>query len=164
MNAETLFNRIRNESKYCNRLKERILSLRRMVDEVAEMQAKDNAEWHDDPGAEDHAEFHASAEKQFSRATRDKAVKDLVTYYLQEEIYEEHNRKAAKVEPTITSVKSETAYGSCTLTALFSDFTEKRLFSFYIDELCFSNDELIGLTEGEAHALRRSKDVAYLRS
>jgi len=68
------------------------------------------------------------------------------------------------VEPTITSVKSETANGSCTLTALFTDFSEKRLFSFYIDELCFSNDELIGLTEAQAHELRHSKDVAYLRS
>lgn len=95
MNAETLFNRIRNESKYCERLRTNILSLRRMMDEIAEMQAKDNAEWHDDPEAEDHAEFHASAEKQFSRATRDKAVKDLVAFYLQEEIYEEHNRKVS---------------------------------------------------------------------
>jgi len=69
-----------------------------------------------------------------------------------------------KSEPTITSVKSETAYGSCTLTALFSDFSEKRLFSFYVDELCFSTDELIGLTEAQAHELRHSKDVAYLRS
>ena len=97
MNSETLVNRIRNESKYCGRLKERILSLRRMIDEIAEMQAKDNAEWHDDHEAEDHAEFHAPAEQQFSRATRDKAVKDLVAFYLQEEIYEEHNRKAASV-------------------------------------------------------------------
>jgi len=69
-----------------------------------------------------------------------------------------------ELSPTITSVKSETAYGSCTLTALFSDFSERRLFSFYIDELCFSTDELIGLTEAQAHELRHSKDVAYLRS
>jgi len=68
------------------------------------------------------------------------------------------------VEPTITSVKSETAYGSCTLTALFSDFSERRLFSFYVDELCFSTDELVGLTVAQAHELRHSKDVAYLRS
>lgn len=92
MNAETLFNRIRNESKYCERVKTNIRNLRRMMDEIAELQAKDNAAWHDDPEAEDHAEYHASAIKQFSRATRDKAIKDLVAFYLQEEIYEEQNR------------------------------------------------------------------------
>ena len=95
MNSETLVNRIRNESKYCERLRANIRNLRRMMDEIAELQAKDNAAWHDDPKAEDYSEYHASAEKQFSRATRDKAVKDLVAYYLQEEVYEEHNRKVA---------------------------------------------------------------------
>ena len=73
-------------------------------------------------------------------------------------------RAVVNAAPTITSVKSETTNGSCTLTALFSDFSERRLFSFYVDELCFSNDELIGLTEAQAHELRHSKDVAYLRS
>ncbi len=73
-------------------------------------------------------------------------------------------RAVVNPAPKITSVKSETANGSCTLTALFTDFSERRLFSFYVDELCFSNDELIGLTEAQAHELRHSKDVAYLRS
>ena len=91
MTSETLFNRIRNESSYCERLRRDILDLRRMIDEIAEQQAKDNADWHDDPEADDHADFHAPASVQFSSASRDKAVKDLVSFYLQEAIYEEQN-------------------------------------------------------------------------
>jgi len=48
--------------------------------------------------------------------------------------------------------------------ATFDDGTSKDLFSFYPDEIQFGEGELIGLTETEAHALRRQKDVAYLRA
>jgi len=44
------------------------------------------------------------------------------------------------------------------------DGKEKKLFSFYDDELCFTTDEFIGITEEEGHALFVKKDVAYLRS
>jgi hypothetical protein len=52
------------------------------------------------------------------------------------------------------------------VTAEFSDGTRKELFSFYPDEIGFENEgaELIGLTEDEAHALLRKKDIAYLRT
>jgi len=52
------------------------------------------------------------------------------------------------------------------VTAEFTDGTRKELFSFYPDEIDFDNEgaELIGLTEDEAHALYRKKDLAYLRT
>ena len=48
--------------------------------------------------------------------------------------------------------------------ATFDDGARKALFDFYPDEITFAEGELVGLTELEAHALRRAKDVAYLRS
>jgi hypothetical protein len=48
--------------------------------------------------------------------------------------------------------------------ATFDDGVKKELFSFYPDEISFGEGELVGLTEAEAHALRRQKDVAYLRA
>ncbi len=48
--------------------------------------------------------------------------------------------------------------------ATFEDGSEKKLFSYYPDEISFTESEFIGLTESEAHALRHKKDVAYLRS
>lgn len=46
----------------------------------------------------------------------------------------------------------------------FEDGSVKELFSFYPDEISFSESEFIGKTEEEAHALRHKKDVGYLRS
>lgn len=46
----------------------------------------------------------------------------------------------------------------------FSDGAEETLFSFYPDELSFSESEFIGLTRDQAMSLRHRKDVAYLRS
>ena len=51
-----------------------------------------------------------------------------------------------------------------TVTATFTDGTEKELFYFYPDEISFSAGEFIGLTEAEAHKLRYSKDIACLAS
>lgn len=48
--------------------------------------------------------------------------------------------------------------------AKFDDGTEKELFSFYPDELSFSEREFIGLTEDQARDLRTRKDIAFLRS
>jgi hypothetical protein len=44
------------------------------------------------------------------------------------------------------------------------DGVEKRLFSYYPDELHFTPEEFVGLTEEEARRLKRDKDVRYLRS
>lgn len=48
--------------------------------------------------------------------------------------------------------------------ATFDDGTTKDLFEFYPDEISFTASEFIGLTEAEAHALKHSKDVAFIRS
>lgn len=37
------------------------------------------------------------------------------------------------------------------------------LFSYFSDEINFSEDELVGLTVSEAHDLRHDKDVKFLR-
>lgn len=50
------------------------------------------------------------------------------------------------------------------VTATFEDGSEKELFEYYPDELSFTKEEFVGLTEQEAHALRHKKDVAYLQS
>jgi hypothetical protein len=44
------------------------------------------------------------------------------------------------------------------------DADERKLFEFYPDEIQFTADEFIGLTESEAYELKRSKDLAYLTS
>ena len=64
----------------------------------------------------------------------------------------------------ITSIKRESVYGSCTLFATYDNGMEKLLFSYYLDELAFSDADLIGSTEDEAHKLRHNRDVAYLQS
>ncbi len=46
----------------------------------------------------------------------------------------------------------------------YNDGTEETLFSFYPDELSFSEREFIGLTRDQAFSLRHRKDVSYLRS
>lgn len=47
--------------------------------------------------------------------------------------------------------------------ATFEDGATKKLFWFYPDELSFSEEELIGLTEAEARHLKLEKDRAYLQ-
>lgn len=44
----------------------------------------------------------------------------------------------------------------------FPSYTWK--FSFYEDEISFSESELVGLTKDEAIDLHRKKDIAYLQS
>jgi len=46
----------------------------------------------------------------------------------------------------------------------FDDGSEKILFEFYPDELSFTEDEFIGLTEDQAHELRMKKDLEFLQS
>ena len=68
------------------------------------------------------------------------------------------------MSPTITSIAREVFMGYATLTATLANGTTTRLFSYYIDELSFTSDELIGLTVEQACDLRHARDVAYLRS
>jgi hypothetical protein len=46
----------------------------------------------------------------------------------------------------------------------FEDGQSKTLFSYYPDEISFSPEEFVGLTEKEARALYTQKDIAYLQS
>jgi len=46
----------------------------------------------------------------------------------------------------------------------FEDGSSKKLFEYYPDEISFTSDEFIGLTEEEARSLKGKKDRAYLRS
>lgn len=54
------------------------------------------------------------------------------------------------------------------LPTVLADFedgrTDVRLFQYYPDELFFSPEEFVGLTEEQAHGLFLKKDTAYLRS
>lgn len=50
------------------------------------------------------------------------------------------------------------------VTATFEDGTQKEVLRFYSDELSFSPNEFVGLTEEGVRALFHRKDVAYLRS
>ncbi len=67
-------------------------------------------------------------------------------------------------EPIIQSIDRRTINGDCTLIGFFSDNAERKLFSFYVDELSFDDSELIGKTEIEVHHLHQQKTVAYLQS
>lgn len=49
------------------------------------------------------------------------------------------------------------------VTVTFEDGSEKMLFDYYPDEIYFSQDEFIGLTEKQAYDLRSKKDIDYLR-
>ena len=62
----------------------------------------------------------------------------------------------------ITGVKFR-GTGCVEAVATFEDGDEKRIFSYFDDEISFSEKELIGLTQEEAHDLFHEKDLAYLR-
>lgn len=84
MNAETLVIAANNDKRTYDAIVFAVRHLRSAIDQTAVRVAKENAEWHDDPNADDHAEFHAPADVQFPREIRDEAIKDLVAYYLAE--------------------------------------------------------------------------------
>lgn len=50
------------------------------------------------------------------------------------------------------------------ITATFEDGSTKDLFEFYPDEISFTPEEFIGLTEEDAHHLKFLKDKEYLQS
>jgi hypothetical protein len=47
---------------------------------------------------------------------------------------------------------------------LMSDGTTPYLFDYYSEEISFTDEELVGLTERQAHDLKGLKDSAYLKS
>jgi hypothetical protein len=52
----------------------------------------------------------------------------------------------------------------CKVFATFDNGISKTLFNYFHDEISFSEDELIGLTESQARDLKRKKDISYLQS
>lgn len=48
--------------------------------------------------------------------------------------------------------------------ATFDDGSSKHIFSFYPDEISFEAHEFIGLSEEQARALHRRRDIAFLQS
>lgn len=44
------------------------------------------------------------------------------------------------------------------------DGSTRNLFSYYPDEISFTENEFVGLTVAQAFELRHRKDVAYLQS
>lgn len=71
---------------------------------------------------------------------------------------------ASDEHPKITKILRSILQGECSLSAIFDDGSQKLLFSYFIDELAFSDDELIGKTEAEARQLRQQRDMDSLRS
>jgi len=64
----------------------------------------------------------------------------------------------------ITQVfKYERDFGQTDVEVLI-DGRRMELFSYYPDELSFTERELVGLTVQEAKALRHAKDVEYIQS
>ena len=48
--------------------------------------------------------------------------------------------------------------------ATFEDGTLKELFEYFPDEISFTPEEFVGLTEQQAHDLKGRKDKVYLQS
>lgn len=71
---------------------------------------------------------------------------------------------ASAADPKITKILRSILRGECSLSAIFDDGTQKLLFAYFVDELAFSDDELIGKTEQEARQLRQQRDTDSLRS
>ena len=60
--------------------------------------------------------------------------------------------------------KIKTVDGQCTVKVMLDDGGISTAFSYYVDELSFASDELIGKTIDEARQLYHDKDMAYLLS
>lgn len=84
MTAEALVNYVMNDRTLHGHVTYYIGRLRNELDKAARLLAKENAGWHDDPAADEYADFHAPADVQFPRNIRDKAIKALVAHYLSE--------------------------------------------------------------------------------
>lgn len=83
-NSESLELMIRNDPTLLEEVAHHVRQLQRAVARAAGKHAKANAEWHDDPDAEDHALFHAPVDQQFPPEVQLQAVAELVLYRLRE--------------------------------------------------------------------------------
>lgn len=84
MTAEDLFNAVMNDPNIYKSITFAVSYMRSSINRIAEMTAKANAEWHDEPRKEDYDEHHAPAAEQFTKDVRDETIRDLVAYFLKE--------------------------------------------------------------------------------
>jgi hypothetical protein len=75
-----------------------------------------------------------------------------------------NNQEPVPTAKLIVAIQQRVVSGDCSVYATFDDDTHSLLFSYYIDELSFSDEEFIGLTRKQAMDLRHKQDVAYLQS
>ncbi|WP_425952957.1 hypothetical protein [Ralstonia pseudosolanacearum] len=68
------------------------------------------------------------------------------------------------VKATISPLPTEIGDPMPVVSVEFDDGTTKKLFSYYPDEVSFTEAEFIGLTERQAVGLKGRKDLAFLRS
>jgi len=71
---------------------------------------------------------------------------------------------SCKIGPYPRPMPQGMADGMPKVTATFEDGSEKELFSFYPDEISFTEKEFKGLTESQARDLKFRKDRDYLKS
>lgn len=83
-NDSDLFLYARNDGKLWKTITFAVDHLRQAFDRAAESLAKERADWHDDPSAEDHAAYHAPADTQFPAEDRNAAALEAFTHYLHE--------------------------------------------------------------------------------
>jgi hypothetical protein len=82
-NGDDLVGRVQNTKEEFDRVRACVTLLRSVMDQTCKGASKDNADWHDDPDAPDHALYHATAEQQFPRTERDRAILELVSRHLE---------------------------------------------------------------------------------
>lgn len=64
----------------------------------------------------------------------------------------------------VTFLDSINRYGNKEAQAVMDDGSTVFVFSWFDDELTFTEDELVGLTIEEARDLKQKRDIAYLQS
>lgn len=70
----------------------------------------------------------------------------------------------ARIEKGSTTRFTDPYFGQGRVFATLEGGSEEFLFTYYLDELSFTEEELVGKTVEEARQLRHQRDVAYLQS
>lgn len=94
--SETLDLYVSNNKSLLDAVQSAVRLLRSVVDRAASEAARENRQWHDDPEAEDHKDFHAPAIEQFPRSVRDETIIGLVEFHLSEMALEEEWKAKSK--------------------------------------------------------------------
>jgi hypothetical protein len=111
----------------------------------------------------------ARDEMRTHRALIDETSRHLVMAIDNDEKCDDILKHLANVKPFAARIVTAfithpASFGDSKVYAIFNDGTSREVFTYYNDELSFSESELVGLTAEEAQKLRTNKDIAYLRS